>query len=113
MKLEIKELIIGLFIYLIAIYVHEFGHYIVAKYYDKFISIDYNIVPAINYYTENKEEEIQILSYGIIFGFIIVFVYAIYLKNNYGNKGILLSIVFLISYLNGCLEDINRLITMI
>lgn len=109
MKLKIKELVIGLFIYMLAIYVHEFGHYVVAIYYEKYIDMDINIVPAINYYTENKEEEHQILWYGIIFGFTVIFGYSLYLKYNYGNKGVLLAIVFIISYINGCAHDITRL----
>ena len=109
MKLKTQELVIGLFIYIFAIYIHEFGHFIVAQYYGKYIDMDIDMVPSINYYTEDKEEETQILYYGIIFGFIVVFGYALYLKSYYGNKGILLAIVFIISYINGCVHDITRL----
>ncbi len=109
MKLKIQELIIGLFIYMFAIYIHEFGHYIVASFYGKYIDMDINIVPSINYYTEDKEEEHQILWYGIIFGFIVIFGYSLYLKHNYGYQGILLAVVFIISYIHGCMHDITRL----
>ena len=58
---------------------------------------------------EDKEEENQILWYGIIFGFIVIFGYSSYLKYNYGDKGVLLAVVFITSYINGCIHDINRL----
>lgn len=109
MKLSINELIIGLFIYFIAIYIHEFGHYIVAKFYNKFIKVNIDLVPSISYYTDDIEEERQILGYGIIFGYIIIFAYSIYLRSTYGYQGVILAIIFMINYINGCMSDIERL----
>jgi hypothetical protein len=112
MKIPVQELIIGLAIYIISIYIHELGHYIVASYYGKFIHIDLSLAPSVTYYTEDKEEERQILYYGIIFGFIVISGYSMYLKKNYGMKGLMLAVVFIINYLNGCVHDIDRLTSM-
>lgn len=112
-KLNVNELLIGLFIYFIAIYLHEFGHYITAKYYNKLIDIRGDGFPEIIYYTEDTNEEINILGFGIVIGFIIISVYGLYLKENYGNKGLILFIIYLISYLFGSSYDINRIINII
>ena len=108
-KLNINELLIGLLVYFLAIYLHEFGHYIVAKYYNKLIDVRGDGFPEIIYYTDDIEEETNILGYGIVIGFIIIFTYGLYLKDTYGYKGVILFIIYLIFYFIGSGYDIERL----
>lgn len=109
MKLDVIELLVGLMIYILAIYVHEFGHYVIAVYYGKLVKVNMDTVPEIVYSTNNKGEEFQILMYGIILGFIVLYVYAIHLKQSYGLNGLLLSLLFFTGYLFGCTHDLTRL----
>jgi hypothetical protein len=112
--MDVNELIYGLSVYALAILFHEFGHFLVAKYYNKFVKVEFDIiVPDIVYLTDNQEEEIQILTYGIMFGLIIMLTYGIYLQNKYHNNGLLLGSVFIICYFIGSFSDINRLIEII
>jgi len=109
--MDINELVYGIVIYVFAILFHEFGHFIVAKYYGKFVNVEFDIiVPDIVYQTDNQEEEIKILMFGIIFGLIVMSIYVIHLWNKYQNNGILLGSVFMICYFIGSMSDIDRLI---
>ncbi len=134
-----NELIYSILIYIFAVLVHEFGHFIVSKYYNKFIGFQFDsIIPHVIYNTEeilseegsfskgervqifeslskgerlsdDTNKEINILISGIILGLIILIIYGIYLNDKYQISGILLLIVLIISYFIGSLHDIKRL----
>jgi hypothetical protein len=112
--MNVNELIYGILIYILAIMFHEFGHFIVAKYFNKFIKIQFDImIPNIVYYTDNDEEETQILIFGIMSGLIILTTYGIFLQEKYKYNGVIFISILMIAYIIGSSHDIYRLIQII
>ncbi len=110
--MENNELIIGILIYILSIYLHEFGHALVAIIYGKFVTVKYNLTPEVIYNTKNKDEEFNILIFGIVFGFIVIFSYGIYLENKYENKGKIYYYLLLFCYFYGCYYDVLKIMSI-
>jgi hypothetical protein len=106
-----REILIFLFTYFISMYVHEFGHVFSSIVFDKFIKLDGPMLLDTIYKKSDDNIEINILLYGILYGYIVILVYGYYYIKTYGKYDTIIYIS--IMYLIGCWYDIKRIIKIL
>ena len=106
-----QEILIFVFIYFIAMYVHEIGHVISSMIYDKFIKLDGIMLLETVYKKSDDDIEMNILLYGIFYGYIVVIIYGYYYYKNYKKYDTFIYCSIL--YFIGCSYDIKQIIKIL
>ena len=106
-----QEILIFLFTYFVAMYVHEFGHVFASIIYNKFIKLDGPLLLETVYKKSESDIELNILLYGILYGYIVVIIYGYYYIKTYKKYDMFIYCSLL--YFIGCLYDIKQIIKII
>jgi len=106
-----QEILIFLLTYFVAMYVHEFGHVISSILYNKFIKLDGPLLLETVYKKSKDDIELNILLYGIFYGYVVIIIYGYYYIKTYRKYDMFIYCSLL--YLIGCLYDIRRIIKIL
>jgi len=106
-----QEILIFLLTYFVSMYVHEFGHVLSSMIYNKFIKLDGPMLLETVYKKSDDNIEINILLYGIMYGYIVIMIYGYYYYKHYKKYDTFIYCSIL--YLIGCSYDIKQIIKIL
>jgi hypothetical protein len=105
------EILIFVFTYFVSMYVHEIGHIFYSLLYNKFIKLEGDLLLETVYKKSDDIIELDILMYGILYGYMVIMVYGYYYIKTY--KKYDMFIYMSILYLFGCIYDIKQIIKIL